>query len=64
MAAVVHERLRCPRCSGRGARELSRLSEEGHAVFMCIFCKHTWCEAGRQTSLEEFESNTKVTTTP
>ena len=44
---VVHERVRCPRCGGRGARELNRLPEEGHPVFMCPFCKHTWCEAGR-----------------
>lgn len=47
MAPAVHERLTCPRCGSRGARELNRLPEEGHPVFMCPFCKHTWCEHGR-----------------
>ena len=44
---VVHENVRCPRCLSRGARELSCLPEERHAVYMCPFCKHTWCESGR-----------------
>lgn len=48
MTALVHEKVRCPRCSARGMRELRRLPEEGHAVFLCPFCKHTWCEAGRE----------------
>ncbi len=45
---VVHENVRCPRCLTRGARELSCLPEEQHAVYMCPFCKHTWCESGRE----------------
>ena len=45
---VVHENVRCPRCLSRGARELSSLPVEHHAVYMCPFCKHTWCEAGRR----------------
>ncbi len=49
MPPLIHERVRCPRCGSRGARELSRLQEERHAVLMCPFCKHTWCEAGRLT---------------
>ncbi len=49
MPGIVHERLRCPRCGSRGARELNRFPQEGHAVFMCIFCKHTWCEDGRRS---------------
>ena len=44
---VVHENVRCPRCLSRGARELGCLPEEQHAVYMCPFCKHTWCESGR-----------------
>ncbi|MCE2469681.1 MAG: hypothetical protein J4F32_04070 [Dehalococcoidia bacterium] len=48
MPALIHERVRCPRCAARGARELSRLPEEGHGVLMCAFCKHTWCEHGRR----------------
>ena len=48
MAPLIHERVQCPRCGARGARELSRLPEEGHGVLMCPFCKHTWCEQGRQ----------------
>ena len=44
---IVHDVVRCPRCGTRGARELNRLPEEGHAVLMCPFCKHTWCEDGR-----------------
>ena len=44
---VVHENVRCPRCLSRGARELSSLPVEHHAVYMCPFCKHTWCEQGR-----------------
>jgi len=48
MVMVVHGQVRCPRCGSRGARELNRLPEEGHAVLMCVFCKHTWCEAGRR----------------
>ena len=44
---VVHEHVRCPRCAARGMRELTSLPEEGHPVFMCPFCKHTWCERGR-----------------
>jgi hypothetical protein len=47
MGVVLHADVRCPRCAARGARELNRLPEEGHAVLMCPFCKHTWCEAGR-----------------
>ncbi len=47
MPAAVHEHVRCPRCLSRGARELNKLPEELHPVFMCPFCKHTWCEAGR-----------------
>ncbi len=47
MPPATHEKVRCPRCAARGARELTRLAEEGHAVFMCPFCKHTWCEEGR-----------------
>ena len=47
MALVIHEDVRCPRCVARGMRELNRLAEEGHAIFMCPFCKHTWCEEGR-----------------
>ena len=55
---VVHENVRCPRCLSRGARELSCLPEERHAVYMCPFCKHTWCESGRQPapSLTPFPS--------
>ena len=48
MPAAIHEHLRCPRCLCRGARELNRLPEEGHPVYMCPFCKHTWCEHGRR----------------
>ena len=44
---VVHEHVRCPRCGARGMRELTGLPEEGHPVFMCPFCRHTWCEQGR-----------------
>lgn len=40
MPPVVRERVQCPRCGGRGARELNRLPEEGHPVLMCPFCKH------------------------
>ena len=47
MPAAVHEHVRCPRCLSRGARELTKLPGELHPVFMCPFCKHTWCEAGR-----------------
>ena len=47
MSAIVHLRIPCPRCGGYGVRELNRLPEEGHGVFMCVFCKHTWCEVGR-----------------
>ncbi len=47
MPPVVRENVRCPRCAARGMRELNRLAEEGHAVLMCPFCKHTWCEEGR-----------------
>ena len=31
---VVHENVRCPRCLTRGARELSCLPEERHAVWL------------------------------
>ena len=51
MPAIVHEQVRCPRCAARGARELSKLPEEGHAVLMCPFCKHTWCEEGRADAM-------------
>ncbi len=44
---VVHEQVRCPRCAARGMRELTSLPEEGHPIFMCPFCRHTWCEQGR-----------------
>ncbi len=44
---IVHERVRCPRCAARGMRELTSLPEEGHPIFMCPFCRHTWCEQGR-----------------
>lgn len=44
---VVHGRIRCPRCAARSTRELTRLPEEGHTIFMCPFCRHTWCEQGR-----------------
>lgn len=37
----------CPRCAYRGARTLAPLAEERHPIFMCPFCRHTWCEAGR-----------------
>ena len=52
MSAVVHEPVRCPRCEARGARELNRLAGEGHAVFICPFCKHTWCEEGRRPAVD------------
>ena len=45
---VVHEYVRCPRCAARGMRELTSLPEEGHPIFMCPFCRHTWCERGRR----------------
>ena len=44
---IVHEQVRCPRCAARGMRELTSLPEEGHPIFMCPFCRHTWCERGR-----------------
>ncbi len=44
---VVHEYVRCPRCAARGMRELTTLPQEGHPIFMCPFCRHTWCERGR-----------------
>ena len=44
---VIHEQVRCPRCAARGMRELTSLPEEGHPIFMCPFCRHTWCEQGR-----------------
>ena len=44
---IVHEQVRCPRCAARGMRELTRLPEEGHPLFICPFCRHMWCERGR-----------------
>ena len=44
---IVHRQVRCPRCGARGMRELTSLPEEGHPIFMCPFCRHTWCEQGR-----------------
>ena len=44
---VIHVQVRCPRCAARGMRELTSLPEEGHPIFMCPFCRHTWCEQGR-----------------
>ena len=44
---VVHRQVRCPRCAARGMRELTSLPGEGHPIFMCPFCRHTWCERGR-----------------
>ena len=48
MPPIVHERVKCPRCGSRGARELNTLPGEEHPVYMCPFCKHTWCEQGRE----------------
>ena len=44
---IMHTQVRCPRCAARGMRELTSLPEEGHPIFMCPFCRHTWCEQGR-----------------
>jgi hypothetical protein len=41
------QRVACPRCNARGPRQLGRLPQEAHSIFMCAFCKHTWCEEGR-----------------
>ena len=53
MEEMLHMGVRCPRCNARGARELDRLRKEGHAIYMCPFCKHTWCEEGRSKEGEE-----------
>ena len=41
----------CPRCGGYRTRELARLPQEAHAVFICSLCKHTWCEEGRRAGV-------------
>ena len=56
---VIHLRTACPRCDGYGARELNRLPEEGHGVFMCAFCKHTWCEEGRRRQQDSREEGAR-----
>ena len=47
MAVQRNEAVYCPRCRSRGPKELSQLPEEHHAVYLCPFCRHTWCEDGR-----------------